>query len=433
MKIRRWTTVALSGAVLAATAACAPGTASKKTSADEQTGTVKVWLYDEANRAPKEKVVADVIAEFKAAHPKVDVQVSYIPTDAGPRAEKMKGAFNDPNSAPDVVEFGNTDLFGYAAAGGLADITADLASWTEGADLPQDLKDTTVVNGAQYGVPWWIGLRSLYYRTDVFTDLGIKAPTSYAELVEAAKKVRAAKPDMLGIAVGGKYTYGGLPFVWAAGGDLAAQNNGAYKAAIDSPQSQAGVKAYTDLFAKDICPPEQCADLTGGKTVEAFAAGKAGMAILPNSSRSAVEAGAAKGKYAVVPLPGQTPGSIAPAFAGGNDLGVMKSSQHRTLAVDFLKVLAGKKYQLAMFDAMGNLPTLASARADVVAKDPFLKPFMDTLNAGTKFVPKDAAWAKIDAQAVVPTLFQKVVTGKADVSGASKEAADAMNAAFGGK
>lgn len=432
MKIRRWTVLALSGAVLAAASACAPGTAKKSDAKDEQTGTVKVWLYDEANRAPKEKVVNDAIAEFVAAHPKVKVEVSYIPTDAGPRAEKMKGAFNDPNSAPDVVEFGNTDLFGYVSAGGLADITADLAGWNEGADIPQDLKDTTMVNGAQYGLPWWIGLRSLYYRTDVFTELGIKAPTTYAELVDAAKKARAAKPDMFGIAVGGKYTFGALPFVWASGGDLATQQGGTYKSVIETPQSQAGVKAYTDLFAKDICPPEQCADLTGGKTVEAFAAGKAAMAILPNSSRSAVDAGV-KGKYGVVPLPGMTPGSIAPAFSGGNDLGVMKSTQHRTLAVDFMKVLAGKKYQLAMFDAMGNLPTLATARADVVAKDPFLKPFIDTLNAGTKFVPKDAAWAKIDAQSVVPTMLQKVVTGKSDVAGATNEAAGAMNAAFAGK
>lgn len=433
MKIRRWTTLAVSGAVLAGAAACAPGTADKAESKDEQTGTVKVWLYDEANRAPKEKVVNDAIAEFTATRPKVKVEISYIPTDAGPRAEKMKGAFNDPNSAPDVVEFGNTDLFGYVAAGGLADITGDLQSWDEGRELPQDLRDTTVVNGVTYGVPWWLGVRSLYYRTDVFTELGLKPPTTYAELVEAAKKVRAAKPDMFGIAVGGKYTFGALPFVWSAGGDLAAQQGGAYKSAIDSPQSQAGVKAYTDLFTKDICPAEQCADLTGGKTVEAFAAGKAGMAILPNSSRSAVEAGAAKGKYGVVPLPGQTAGSIAPAFSGGNDLGVMKSTQHRSLAVDFVKVLAGKKFQLAMFEAMGNLPTLTSARADVVAKDPFLKPFIDTLDAGTKFVPKDAAWAKIDAQSVVPTMLQKVITGKADVAGATGEAAGAMNAAFGGK
>ncbi|MFJ8041699.1 extracellular solute-binding protein [Kitasatospora sp. NPDC096147] len=430
MKLSRLVLFAAAGAVLAA---CAPGTASSTKSADQQTGTLKVWLYDEANRAPKEKVVAAAVADFKAAHPGSDVEVSYIPTDAGPRAEKMKGAFNDPASAPDVVEFGNTDLFGYVAAGGLADLTSELAGWSEGGDLPADLRDTAVVDGKTYGLPWWLGVRALYYRTDVFTELGLKAPTSYAELVDAATKVRAAKPDLLGIAVGGKYTFGALPFVWAGGGDLAAKQGAKYAAAVNSDASKAGVKAYTDLFTDAICPAQRCADLTGGKTVEAFASGTAGMAILPNSSRSAVDAGAAKGKYAVVPLPGQAAGSIAPAFSGGNDLGVLKSTQHRTLAADFLKTLGGKKHQLALFDAMGTLPTLTTARAEVVAKEPWLKPFTDTITAGTKFVPKDQAWAKIDAQAVVPNLLQKVITGKADVNAATAEAAVAMNAAFDGK
>jgi N,N'-diacetylchitobiose transport system substrate-binding protein len=193
------------------------------------------------------------------------------------------------------------------------------------------------------------------------------------------------------------------------------------------------VKAYTDLFSPAICPPQQCADLTGGKTVDAFAAGVAGMAILPNSSRSKVDAGAAKGKYAVVPLPGAKPNSIAPAFAGGNDLGIMKATKHRTLAVQFAQLLASKEYQLKMYDAMGNLPTLTSARTEVVAKAEFLAPFMATMAAGTKFVPVDPAWTQIDAQTVVPTMLQKIVTGKATVDAATSEAATAIDAAFGGR
>jgi len=111
------------------------------------------------------------------------------------------------------------------------------------------------------------------------------------------------------------------------------------------------------------------------------------MGIIGNFNRSAIDAGAAKGKYAVVPLPGAKPGSIAPAFAGGNNLGIMKSTKHRTLAVQFAELLAGRKYQVKLYDALGNLPTLTSARAEVVGKDPFLKPFIDTISAGTRFVP----------------------------------------------
>jgi N,N'-diacetylchitobiose transport system substrate-binding protein len=392
---------------------CAPSTGAPSDAGDKTTGTLKVWLFDEPNRAPKEKVLGEAVKEFTAAHAGSTVDIQYIAVET--RGEKFKGAFNDPASAPDLVEYGNTDLPEYVAAGGLAEVGPDVAD----GDLSKDLRASATIDGKLYGMPWYVGVRALYYRTDVFAELGIAPPRSLDELTADARRIRAAKPDMFGVAVGGKYTFAALPFVWDAGGDIPA---------INSAQSRAGVKAYTDLLAADNCPPQQCADLTGGKTVDLFATGKAGMAILGNFNHAAVDAGAARGKYAVVPLPGRRSGSIAPAFAGGNNLGIMKSTQHRTLAAGFMKLLAGKAYQQKMYDAMGNLPTLTSARDELAAKDPFLKPFMDTIAAGTKFVPLNPGWGKIDTQAVIPTMLQKIATG---VDQATDEAATAIKAALG--
>jgi len=412
----------IAGAALAAAllTGCAPtSSAPEATGADEKTGTLRVWLFDEPNRAPKEKVVQDAIKEFTAAHSGVTVDVQYIAVET--RGERFKGAFNDPASAPDVVEFGNTDLAEYVDAGGLADLTADLTGWSEGADLGSGLRDSATVDGKTYALPWWVGVRALYYRTDVFAALGLKPPATMAELTTTARAIRKARPELFGVAVGGKYTFGALPFVWANGGDITS---------LDSAPSRAGVTAYTDLLKADNCPPQQCADLTGGKTVDLFAAGRAGMGIIGNFNHAAVDAGVAKGKYAVVPLPGTTAGSIAPAFAGGNNLGLMRNTKRHTLAADFLKLLGGRKYQLRMYDAMGNLPTLTSARTELAAKDPFLKPFLDTIASGTKFVPIDPGWGKIDSQAVIPTMLQSIVTGKSSVDAATGQAATAVKAAL---
>ncbi|BCJ55707.1 ABC transporter substrate-binding protein [Actinoplanes sp. NBRC 14428] len=379
-----------------------------------------MWLFDEPNRAPKEAVVKDAVAEFTASHPDTKVEVAYIAVDT--RSERFKGAFNDPASAPDVVEYGNTDLPEYAAAGGLADLGPTVSRWAEGADLGAEAKASATYQGTLLGVPWFLGVRALYYRTDIFRELGLKPPASIAELTSTARTIRQKKPDMFGVAVGGKYTYAAMPFVWDAGGDITS---------LDSAQSRAGLTAYTNLIAPDNCPPQQCADLTGGKTVDLFAGGKAGMGILGNFNRAAVDAGAAKGKYAVVPLPGSKPGSIAPAFAGGNNLGIMRNSQRPALAGDFLTLLAGKKYQTRMYEAMGNLPTLKSASTEVAAKDPFLKPFVATIAAGTKFVPLDPGWGKVDASAVLPTMIEKVATGRATVDQATAEAAKQIDAALG--
>jgi N,N'-diacetylchitobiose transport system substrate-binding protein len=124
-------------------------------------------------------------------------------------------------------------------------------------------------------------------------------------------------------------------------------------------------------------------------------------------------------------------GSIAPAFAGGNNIGVLKSTSHRTLAVQLMEQLASKKTQTELFDAMGFLPTFTDVRQRVAAEEPFVKPFVQTLSAGTKFVPASPAWAQIDSSLVLPTMFQEIITGKKDVTAASEDAAQKMNTAFG--
>lgn len=414
--------------VLAGLAACAPGTSDNSAKKDEKSGTLRVWLFQEVGNKPKEKVVDEAVAAFTKSHEGTKVEIEYIPVDT--RAQRVKAAFNDPKSAPDLIEYGNTDTAGYVKDGGLADVTAEFDAWEDAKSTDPVSRQSVTVDGKVYGAPLLVGIRALYYRTDVFKDLGLTPPKSQAELISTAKKIRKEKPDLYGLAVGGTYTYGAMPFIWANGGELAKGGGASYKSDINSESARKGIAAYTSLFGDDNCPASKCASMGGNATVTAFASGKAGMAIGGNFSHSAVEAGAVKGKYAVVPLPGVQPGSIAPAFAGGNNIGVLKSSSHRTLAVDLMKELAGKKTQRALFDAMGFLPTYKDVRTEVARQQPFVAPFVETIGAGAKFVPASAGWGQIDASAVLPTMFQSIVSGKKDVEAASDDAAKKMDAAF---
>lgn len=262
-------------AALALLAACAPTQSGPAASGGNQTdGTLRVWLFDEANRAPKEAAVKEAITEFEANHASVKVDVQWVPVEG--RADKFSGAFNDPSNAPDVAEFGNTDVSSYAQTGALSDLTKDISNWSDGKDLLPSVVDTAKANGKIYGIPWYTGIRALYYRTDVFAELGLKPPATLAELTEDARKIREKKPDLYGIATGGKYTYAMLPFIWANGGDLAKQDNGNWTSTVDSPQAKAGVTAYANLIKDDICPPAACANLTGTQSVTAFAAWQGG-------------------------------------------------------------------------------------------------------------------------------------------------------------
>ncbi|MFD4227209.1 extracellular solute-binding protein [Streptomyces sp. NPDC058545] len=408
--------------------ACAPQTSDTGAKGDEKTGTLRVWLFQEVGNKPKEQVVDAAVADFEKTHKGAKAEIEYIPVDT--RAQRIKAAFNDPKSAPDLIEYGNTDTAGYVKDGGLADVSEEFAAWDEAKDTDPTAKQSVTVGGKVYGAPLFVGVRALYYRTDIFKDLGIEPPKSQAELISTAKKIHKKKPELYGLAVGGAYTYGAMPFIWANGGELATESGGTYKAAINSDRARKGIEAYTSLFGDSNCPAAKCAAMGGNATVTAFASGKAAMAIGGDFSHAAVEAGSVKGKYAVVPLPGASEGSIAPAFAGGNNIGVLKSSSHRTLAVDLMKSLTGKRTQEKLFDAMGFLPTYTDVRATVAQKEPFVEPFVKTLGAGAEFVPASPGWGQIDSSLILPTMFQEIVSGRKDVAQASDDAAKKMDAAF---
>ncbi|MFF8912210.1 extracellular solute-binding protein [Streptomyces sp. NPDC015032] len=408
--------------------ACAPQTSDGGAEGDEKTGTLRVWLFQEVGNKPKEQVVEAAVAEFEKAHRGAKAEVEYIPVDT--RAQRIKAAFNDPKSAPDLIEYGNTDTAGYVKDGGLADVSAEFAAWDEAEDTDPTARQSVTVGGKVYGAPLFVGVRALYYRTDVLEELGIEAPKSQAELISTAKKIHKKKPDLYGLVVGGAYTYGALPFIWANGGELADESGGVYQAAINSDKARKGIEAYTSLFGDDNCPAAKCAAMGGNATITAFASGKAAMAIGGDFSHTAVEAGPVKGTYAVVPLPGVAEGSVAPAFAGGNNIGVLKSSSHRTLAVELMKSLTGKRTQGKMFDAMGFLPTYTDVRAAAAKKEPFVEPFVRTLGAGAKSVPASPGWGRIDSSLVLPTMFQEIASGRKDVAKASDDAAKKMDAAF---
>ncbi|MFE4916816.1 extracellular solute-binding protein, partial [Streptomyces sp. NPDC056652] len=219
MKLAPRLAVLLAAVAVTATA-CAPQTSDNSSSGkDEKSGTLRVWLFQEVDTKPKQKVVDAVLADFEKAHEGTEVDVEYIPVET--RAQRIKAAFNDPDSAPDVIEYGNTDTAGYVKDGGLADVTEEFGAWDEAKDTDPTARQSVTVDGKVYGAPYFVGVRALYYRTDVFDELGLEAPRSLEELASTAKRVRAAKPDLYGIAVGGAYTYGAMPFLWAHGGELA--------------------------------------------------------------------------------------------------------------------------------------------------------------------------------------------------------------------
>ena len=110
---------------------------------------------------------------------------------------------------------------------------------------------------------------------------------------------------------------------------------------------------------------------------------------------------------------------------------MLKSSSHRTLAVDLMK-RARRQGDPAQALRRDGLPAdvHATCAPRSAKKEPFVAPFVKTLAAGAKFVPASPGWGQIDSSLVLPTMFQEIVSGKKDVAAASGDAAKKMDTAF---
>ena len=77
--------------------------------------------------------------------------------------------------------------------------------------------DAMSVNGQLWGMPYFLDPRGLFYRSDLFTEKGLAAPTTWADVREAAKAIHNP-PAIYGMGLGpGDYWW--YAWVGAIGGD----------------------------------------------------------------------------------------------------------------------------------------------------------------------------------------------------------------------
>ena len=321
------------------------------------------------------------------------VNVEYIPVET--RAQRIKAAFNDPKSAPDLIEYGNTDTAGYVKDGGLADVTKEFGDWSEAKDTDPTAKQSVTVDGKIYGAPFFVGVRALYYRTDVFKELGLEVPEDPGRVDRHRQDdPRRRSPTCTGSSSAAPTPTARCRSSGPTAARLAEGKGGSYASAIDSAAAQKGIEAYTSLFGDDNCPAAKCAGMGGNDTVTAFAAGKAGMAIGGDFSHAAIEAGKVKGKYAVVPLPGVKSGSSRPRVRGRQqhrrpEEHLAPHPRRRPDGAAGVEEDAGRTLRRDGLPADVHRRTAEVAAEGAVRRSPSCK----TLGAGTKFVPASPAWA----------------------------------------
>ena len=397
--------------------ACSSSPAS--TGATPASQTITVWLM---NGSAPQQVVDGVNADFTAKHPNVTVNVEI--QQWSDVTTKLDTAFAGSNP-PDVVELGNTLVSKYAAAGALENLTSKKGSFENSASWLQSLTDSCTVNGKLDCVPYYAGSRAIIYRKDMFDKAGVQPPTSLDAMMTAGQKLMDTykdDPNFSAFYFPGKYWYAAASYIWDYQGDIATKSGNSWQGALSSSGSQAGLttlKGMVDKLSR--------ADKTGDELNQdkAFAQGHIAM-IMANGWETGVitdpKAGdpTLKDKLGVFPLPSHTAGSTAPVFLGGSDLGIAAKSKNQSLAEEWVKLLAGNKWQTQMA-TVGQVIPNSTTLLNVNAGNPLIGTFAQAAK-NSRFVPNSPNWANVESSNVLQDMLVSIFTGKASIADATKAA-----------
>jgi multiple sugar transport system substrate-binding protein len=167
------------------------------------TGTLKIFS-DMSNPAPR-AVMEDMAARFDAMHPDLTVELTVIDREAYKTQIRNFLSANP----PDVANwYAANRMRPYISADLFEDIS-DLWAEPEIAENLASTKGAMTIDGKQWGVPYTYYQWGVYYREDIYKELGLSEPTNWDEF----------KANCQAILDSGKKCFTiGTKFLWTAGG-----------------------------------------------------------------------------------------------------------------------------------------------------------------------------------------------------------------------
>ncbi|MCT9080326.1 ABC transporter substrate-binding protein [Streptomyces fulvoviolaceus] len=407
---RRLTAVATVAGLMFGAAACGSGSDS---AGGGDPNTLEVWTRSNPDSA------ATYDRVFAAFTKETGIKIDYQPVINFDQQLQSRASTKD---LPDVM-INDTALMGsYQSQGLLKPIAAD--SITGSDRITDKTWSTTVgIDGKHYGIPYSRQAQTLMIRKDWLKKLGLKAPTTWQEMLTVAQAFATEDPDgdgkadtygivAPGSAQNGYAAWWGASFLWQGGAKIIDKDGDGYRPTMDSA---AAVNTVTwmknNLFCgkENILQPGAITAVTS--TATNFQDGNAGMYMTGPYNITTFDATPGKDKYEVVPAPAGPAGSDVLADGENIYFGARtgKTKQEQALAA-FLVSAEGQK--IAMTSVDGHQPVVRI-------------PVNSTLDAAE--VRDDARWSVVQ-KAYEDTSEQ--FPNAPDFAPIKQDTADALNAIF---
>jgi multiple sugar transport system substrate-binding protein len=393
------------------------------TTAPAEAVTITVWdYYGEATP------IKPLIEPFQASHP--NIKIDYQALDWDTTFQKLNVVLTG-GTPPDVVTVDMTWIPGYASLDAFVDLKALGGGTLNGVSWDQSYTpgglDAITYNSKIIAALYDFDTYALYYRSDLFDQKGISVPTTWDELMTAAKA----------LAEGDKYlyefdadTFHGSQWIYENGGALLNTDN--TQVVFNSPEA---VEAIT--FNKSLLDAKVAIDWTTdqGERIQGVKDGRIGMfsdgPYYMGIMKSAAPEMAGQWKVAMHPYSKQT-GS----YLGGTGLAIPTGSTKQAAAWEFVQYAMELQNQIGVYTYAGAAPALTAALSspEVNTEDPYFggekafAVFLDTMKTAKHF-PYVSSWNEIDV--FFTTAMQEISLGTKTVQQALDDAAASSQETLG--
>ena len=333
--------------------------------------TVRFWYHFDNADNPMDALVA----KFEKANPGIKVEAENVPWNS--YYDNLYTAIIGGN-APDaamVKMFAQPRL---VEMGALEPIGERIDAWEGKADLQDNLLDLTKApDGKAYYLPVQYVVLYLYYRQDMFKELGLEVPKTCDEFRDVAKKLTRdtdgdGTPDVYGFGFRG--AKGGHDH-WAS--FTLSREGVSLQDGLTSEAGVAGSQFVVDLFRKDGVFPPSAPNDGFQEIIGGFKAGKTAMTIHHiGSANGMVEALGDKVSAAPVPECG---GGHWTAF-GDESTAVLSSAEDKDAAWKWISFLSTAGNNTTFNKATGQLPvTKTDSESWSLHPKRFVKATVDSL------------------------------------------------------
>jgi multiple sugar transport system substrate-binding protein len=341
----------------------------------ELTGDLRIFFNDQ-NPAPR-AAMEGMVERFQAMHPGLNIELTLIDREANKTQIRNYLTAN----APDVNGwYAGNRMRPYVAAGLFEDVS-DLWDGPMGEELASTLPALTL-DGKQWGVPYSYYQWGIYYRQDIFEELGLSVPTTWEE--EKANCEAILESGRKCYAIGSRQ-----PWTTAGWFDYLSLRTHGYDFHM---QLTAGEIAWTDDRVREVFAKwRELVDMgayiddhtayTWQEAQPFLVNGQATAYLMGNFLVAPLrEAGMTDDQVGFYPFPEITPGIPRAEDAPTDTLHIPAQAQNKEAARAFLQYVASAENQTIVNEVLAQLPINANAQ---VGDDKFIQAGFEMLSTAT--------------------------------------------------